>query len=125
MDKEEKQKYKAFFKGETGIFIIEKLTRNIIECCKLPESIEFRKNLEYNHNKYNGLRRKILLLIKNSISENQIFGLKIILLLKLIKEIMKIMIQLMKKKEKTCLKGIILKFFDVIEMILILIFLNF
>ena len=125
MDKEEKQKYKAFFKGETGIFIIEKLTRNIIECCKLPESIEFRKNLEYNHNEYNGLRRKILLLIKNSISENQIFGLKIILLLKLIKEIMKIMIQLMKKKEKTCLKGIILKFFDVIEMILILIFLKF
>ena len=92
MDKEEKQKYKAFFKGETGIFIIEKLTRNIIECCKLPESIELRKNLEYNHNEYNGLRRKILLLIKNSISENQIFGLKIILLLKLIKEIMKIMI---------------------------------
>ena len=92
MDKEEKQKYKAFFKGETGIFIIEKLTCDIIECCKLPESIEFRKNLEYNHNEYNGLRRKILLLIKNSISENQIFGLKIILLLKLIKEIMKIMI---------------------------------
>ena len=92
MDKEEKQKYKAFFKGETGIFIIEKLTRNITECCKLPESIEFRKSLEYNHNEYNGLRRKILLLIKNSISENQIFGLKIILLLKLIKEIMKIMI---------------------------------
>ena len=50
MDKEEKQRYKAFFKGETGIFIIEKLTRNIIECCKLPESIELRKNLEYNHN---------------------------------------------------------------------------
>ena len=45
MDKEEKQKYKAFFKAETGIFIIEKLTRNIIECCKLPEPIELRKNL--------------------------------------------------------------------------------
>ena len=26
---EEKQKYKAFFEGETGIFIIEKLTRDI------------------------------------------------------------------------------------------------
>ena len=50
MDKEEKQRYKAFFKGETGIFIIKKLTRNIIEYCKLPESIELRKNLEYNHN---------------------------------------------------------------------------
>ena len=50
MDEEEKQKYKAFLKGKTGIFIIEKLTRKIIECYKLPESIEFRKNLEYNHN---------------------------------------------------------------------------
>ena len=29
------------------------------------------------------------------------------------------------KKEKTCLKSIILKFFNVIQMILILIFLNF
>ena len=28
---EEKQKYKAFFEGETGIFIIEKLTRDIME----------------------------------------------------------------------------------------------
>ena len=36
----EKQKYKAYFKGETDIFIIEKLTRDIIECCKLPEAIE-------------------------------------------------------------------------------------
>ena len=26
---EEKEKYKAFFEGETGIFIIEKLTRDI------------------------------------------------------------------------------------------------
>ena len=59
-------------------------------------------------------------------SRNQIFGLKIIiLLLKLTKEIIKIMIQMMKKKEKSCLKVIILKFFDVIQMILISIFLNF
>ena len=28
---EEKEKYKAFFEGETDIFIIEKLTRDIIE----------------------------------------------------------------------------------------------
>ena len=35
----EKQKYKACFKGETGSFITEKLTCDIIECCKLPETI--------------------------------------------------------------------------------------
>ena len=46
---EEKEKYKAFFEGETGISIIEKLTRDIIERCKLPESIELRKKLRYNH----------------------------------------------------------------------------
>ena len=38
-----KRKYKAFFERETGIFIIEKLTRDIIERCKLPEAIELRK----------------------------------------------------------------------------------
>ena len=47
------------------------------------------------------------------------------LIIEVDEEIMKIMIQMMKKKEKTCLKSIILKFFDVIQMILILIFLNF
>ena len=42
-----------------------------------------------------------IMLNKNLITENQIFGLKIIiLLLKLMKEIMKIMTQMMKKKEK-------------------------
>ena len=46
---EEKEKYKAFFEDETGIFIVEKLTRDIIECCKLPEAIELRKKLRYNH----------------------------------------------------------------------------
>ena len=67
-----------------------------------------------------------IVLIKNLIPENQIFGLKIIIfLLKLMKEIMKIVTQMMKRKEKTCLKSIILKFFDLIPMILILIFLNF
>ena len=40
---EEKQKYKTLFEGETGIFIIEKLTRDIIDRCKLPEAIELRK----------------------------------------------------------------------------------
>ena len=41
---EEKQKYKAFFKGQKDVFIIEKLARDIIERCKLPEAIELRKN---------------------------------------------------------------------------------
>ena len=45
----EKQKYKAFFKDKDGIFVIEKLTRNIIEHCKLPKAIELRKELGYNH----------------------------------------------------------------------------
>ena len=47
---EEKEKCKAFYEGETGIFIIEKLTRDITERCKLPESIGLRKKLGYNHN---------------------------------------------------------------------------
>ena len=130
--KEEKEKYKAFFEGKEGVFIIEKLARDIIERCKLPKAIELREKSGYNHNSImireetSIAEKKILRLIKNLITENQIFGLKIIiLLLKLMKEIMKIMTQMMKKKEKTCLKSIILKFFDVIQMILILIFLNF
>ena len=41
-----KQKYKAYFEGETGIFIIEKPTRDIMEHCRLPEAIELRKNLD-------------------------------------------------------------------------------
>ena len=48
--KEEKQNYKACFEGETGIFIIENLTRDITERCKLPEAIELRKFFGYNHN---------------------------------------------------------------------------
>ena len=47
---EEKEKYKAFFEGETGIFVIEKLTRDIIKRCKLPEAIELRRKLGYNYN---------------------------------------------------------------------------
>ena len=46
---EEKQKYKAYFKSEAGIFIIEKLTRDIIERFKLPEAIELRKKVRYNY----------------------------------------------------------------------------
>ena len=40
----EKQKYKTYFEDETSTFIIEKLTRDIIECCKLPQAIKLRKN---------------------------------------------------------------------------------
>ena len=47
---EEKQRHKAFFEVEAGIFIIEKLARDIIERCKLPEAIELGKKLGYNHN---------------------------------------------------------------------------
>ena len=39
----EKQKYKAYFEGKTGIFIIGKIMRDITEHCKLPEAIELRK----------------------------------------------------------------------------------
>ena len=46
---EEKQKHKAFFEGETGIFVIEKLTRGIIGRSKLPKATEVRKKLRYNH----------------------------------------------------------------------------
>ena len=48
--KEEKEKYKAFFEGEEGVFIIEKITRDITERSKLPKAIELRKKLGYNHN---------------------------------------------------------------------------
>ena len=46
------------------------------------------------------------------------------LIIEVDKETMKITTQMMKKKEKTCLKSIILKFFDVIQMILSLTFLH-
>ena len=46
---EKEKKYKTFFKDKSGIFIIEKLTRDIIERCKLPKAIELRKKLGYNH----------------------------------------------------------------------------
>ena len=37
------EEYKAFFEAETGIFINEKLARDIIERSKLPEAIELEK----------------------------------------------------------------------------------
>ena len=47
--KEEKEKYKAFFEGAEGAFIIEKLAHDINERCKLLKAIELRKKLGYNH----------------------------------------------------------------------------
>ena len=44
---EEKEKCKAFFEGETGISIIEKLTRDMIEPILL-EAIELRNELGCN-----------------------------------------------------------------------------
>ena len=49
LPEEVKQKHKAFFAGEAGIFIIEKLTGDIIEHCQLTGAIEFRKKSGYNH----------------------------------------------------------------------------
>ena len=47
--KEEKEQCKCYFENKKGVFIIEKLARDIIACCKLPEAIELRKKLGYNH----------------------------------------------------------------------------
>ena len=44
------KKHKAFFQDKDGIFIIEKLNRDITKRCKLPKTIELRKKLGYNHN---------------------------------------------------------------------------
>ena len=49
ISEEEKQKYKAYFEGKKGVFIIEKLTRDVVERCKLPEAIELRKKFGHNH----------------------------------------------------------------------------
>ena len=53
ISEEEKQKYKAYFQSEKDTFIIEKLTRDIIERYILPEAIELRKKLGYNHDDIN------------------------------------------------------------------------
>ena len=102
--KEKKQKY-TFFEGKAGIFIIEKLTRDIIECCKL------RKKLVYNHDdimvwEETSIAEKIKKLFPHEdIVLNKKFNNRkpdiwftiIILLLKLMKGTMKIMTQMMKK----------------------------
>ena len=106
----EKEKHKAFFEGEVGIFIIEKLTCDIIKHSKLPKAIELRKKLGYNHNNImireetsiaekiiNLFPKENIVLNKKFNNRKPVFGLNIILLLKLAKKIMKIMIQMMKK----------------------------
>ena len=62
ISEEEKQKYKAYFQSEKDTFIIEKLTRDIIERYILPEAIELRKKLGYNHD-------DIMVLEETSIAE--------------------------------------------------------
>ena len=49
MTKEEKEQYRCYFENKKGVFIIGKLPRDVIERCKLPEAIELRKKLGYNH----------------------------------------------------------------------------
>ena len=76
---EEKQKYKAYFKGETGIFIIEKLTHDITEHCKLPEAIELRRKLGYNHDdiifrEETSIAEKIKVLPNEAITFNEKFN---------------------------------------------------
>ena len=136
--KEEKQRDKAFFEGETGIFINEKLTRDIIEHCKLPEAIELRKKLGYNHD-------DIMVREETSVAEKiiKLFPHEDIMLSKkfnnrkpdiwftnhnfiIIDEGNHENYDSDDEKEReSCLKSIISNFFDVIPMILILIFLNF
>ena len=47
---EKENKNKVFFRDKDGIFIIEKLTCDRIDRCKLPKATELRKKLGYNHN---------------------------------------------------------------------------
>ena len=46
---EEMRRYKTFFEGKKGVFIIEKVAIDVIEKCKLPKAIDFRKKFRYNH----------------------------------------------------------------------------
>ena len=45
----EKKQCKCYFENGKGVFINERLARDVIERCKLPEDIELRKKLGYNH----------------------------------------------------------------------------
>ena len=136
---EEKQKYLAFFEDETSILIIGKLTRDITERCKLPEAIELRKKLRYNHDdimvwEETSIAEKIIKLFPN---ENIVLNKKFNnrkpdiwfkdnnIIIEVDEGNHESYDSDDEKKEKTCLKIIILKFFNVIPVILSLIFLNF
>ena len=90
---EKKQIYKAFFKGEEGVFNIEKLTGDVIKRCKLPKPIDLREETSIAEKIKKIFPNENIFLNKKVIKpENQIFGLKIIILpLKLMQEIMEIM----------------------------------
>ena len=45
-----KREYRTFLEGIEGAFIIGKNALDVIERCKLPIAIKFRKKLGYNHN---------------------------------------------------------------------------
>ena len=113
--KEEKEKYKVFFEGEENVVIIEKRAHDIIEHCKLPKAIELRKKLGYNHDdiivrQETSVAEKVIKLFPN---ENIVLNKKFNnrkpdiwfknhnFFIKLDQGIMKIMTQMMKKKEKT------------------------
>ena len=140
---EEKEKYKAFFEGETGIFIIEKLTRDIIERCKLPKAIELRKKLGYNHDdimvcEETSIAEKIIKLFPENIVLNKKFNnrkpdtwFKNYNFIIVVDEGNHEIYDSDDEKEREDmfknhnLRCIIIIFFDVIPMILSLIFLNF
>ena len=135
---EEKQKYKAFFENEKGIFMIEKLTRDIIEHCKLPEAIELRKKLGYNHDNVmvreeTSIAEKIKLFPNENIVLNKKFNNRKPdiwfknhnLIIEVDEGNHENYDSDGAKKKKTRLKRIVLKFFDIIPMILVFIFINF
>ena len=49
LQKKKNEPTKHILKVKKGVFIIEKLTRGVIERYKLSEAIELRKRLGYNH----------------------------------------------------------------------------
>ena len=136
---EEKQKCKAFLKVKQVIFNIEKLTRHIIERCKLPETIELTKKLGYNHNdimvrEETSIVEKIIKLFHHEkIAFNKKFNNRkpdiwftnSNFIIKVNEGNHQNYDSDDEKERKNMFKSIILKFFDVIPMILILIFLNF
>ena len=129
---------KHFFQGKDGIFIIEKLTRDIIERCKLPKAIELRKKLGYNHNgimvsEETSIAKKIIKLFpKENIVLNKKFNNRKPDIWFKDNNIIEVdegnheSYDLDDEKEREIMfKTIILKFFNVIPIILSMIFFNF